>query len=177
MPTLANLLQTTPALLYERQRALVRAGLLTANKGRGPGSGVACTPQSVAMLLIGLMASDDLKDVEKRTREIAGAKLLATKCPIPNAGRFDHALAWCLSSKENAEKIDGVDVSRRSIFATIAIPEGEQIKAYMFVGKSGGYGSFRVLATIDAPIIRKIAHDLAIELPAPVGHRQQRKPK
>src|ERR1700730_12936218 len=60
MPPLARLLGVTPAMLYERQRSLVRAGLLDAGSGWGPGSGVRTTARSVALLLISVRASDSL---------------------------------------------------------------------------------------------------------------------
>ena len=164
IPVLARQLESSPAALYERQRALVRAGLLDTGDGRGPGSGVRATPKAVAHLLIAVLAAEDLKDVEERARATAGALFLdGGKCPITKARRFDDALAWVLRSRENSEKIHDVDVSRRSIFATIGVRDGAKIKGYMFVGTSGSYGSFRVLATLDAPIIRQIAQDLAAD--------------
>jgi hypothetical protein len=62
----APILGLTPAALYERQRALVKLGLLTATPGRGPGSGVPLTAENVAAVLISVLASDSLSDVDQR---------------------------------------------------------------------------------------------------------------
>ena len=70
---LSELLGLTPIALYERQRELVRAGLLHAEGTRGPGAGVRLSPESVAVLLISVLATDSLSEVAERTREIAGA--------------------------------------------------------------------------------------------------------
>src|SRR5215211_4926587 len=52
IPAIAQVLEMNPATLYERQRALVRSGLLKTKSGRGPGSGVRASADSVAILLI-----------------------------------------------------------------------------------------------------------------------------
>ena len=70
---LSELLGLTPIALYERQRELVRAGLLHAEGTRGPGAGVRLSPEAVAVLLISVLATDSLSEVAERTREIAGA--------------------------------------------------------------------------------------------------------
>ena len=81
IPLLAQTLETTPAALYERQRALVRAGLIAAEPGRGPGSGVRATPHSVAMLLLSLLATGSLSETEKQTKALANLKS-KDGCPI-----------------------------------------------------------------------------------------------
>jgi hypothetical protein len=77
IPALAVHLGKSPAALYERQRALVRADLLEFEEGRGPGSGVRTTSQSVALLIIAVLATDNLSDTAERTQAIVAAK--ATK--------------------------------------------------------------------------------------------------
>ncbi len=52
LPVLSRILAEPADALYERQRALVREGLLESVPGHGTGSGVRATPESVAMLLI-----------------------------------------------------------------------------------------------------------------------------
>lgn len=61
-------------LLYERQRELVRCGLLPVRSGRGPGSGVPLTAETLATFLIGLLATDSLIDVGDRTKELCNAR-------------------------------------------------------------------------------------------------------
>ncbi len=75
IPDLAPAFDLTPAALYERQRALERAGLLKAEGGRGPGSGVRATPQAVAALFTSVLATDSLSEVE--TEAVMLARLTA----------------------------------------------------------------------------------------------------
>jgi hypothetical protein len=63
---LAPILGTTGAALYERQRALVALGVLKPTKGRGPGSGVPFTPYAEAAVLISMLATDNLAEVDER---------------------------------------------------------------------------------------------------------------
>jgi hypothetical protein len=63
----------TPAALYERQRTLVKLGLLTAVPGRGPGSGVALSADSVAVMVICVLAAETLGDVDQRITAICDA--------------------------------------------------------------------------------------------------------
>jgi hypothetical protein len=60
--------------LYERQRELVRCGLLPSVEGRGPGSGVPLNPETLATLLIGLLATDKLADLGERTDVLCKAR-------------------------------------------------------------------------------------------------------
>jgi hypothetical protein len=73
---IAGRLQVSPAALYERQRELVRHGLLPVREGRGPGSGVPLTPETVATFLIGLLATDSLTDLAEHTASLCSAKPL-----------------------------------------------------------------------------------------------------
>jgi hypothetical protein len=66
LPKLSECLSVSPAALYERQRALVRLGILTGKEGRGPGSGVKLAADSLAALLASLLVTDNLSDVDDR---------------------------------------------------------------------------------------------------------------
>src|SRR5271166_4852624 len=70
----APILGTTGATLYERQRALVNLGVLKSAPGRGPGSGVPLTSESFAAVLISLLATDNLSEVDQRVVAICNAK-------------------------------------------------------------------------------------------------------
>ncbi len=68
VPGIAEILGLTAGQIYERQRALVRAGILKLRAGRGPGSGVPATPENVAWLLIAVLMgetrpADDFRSV------------------------------------------------------------------------------------------------------------------
>jgi hypothetical protein len=92
IPALARQLDMKPAAIYERQRALVRAGLLEMQPGRGPGSGVLASPESVAMLLISLVATANLSEVERQTQVVANLKSRNKRCPLTGQRTFAHAL-------------------------------------------------------------------------------------
>lgn len=61
IPALAAVLGVSELALYERQRSLVRDGLLTKTEGQGPGSGVRFTSEAVATLLIAILTTSSLK--------------------------------------------------------------------------------------------------------------------
>jgi hypothetical protein len=106
IPSLAERLEMSPAALYERQRALVRAGLLHTKGGRGPGSGVRATPESVAMLLIAIIATDNLSEVEKSTKLFAGLRADGGVCKLTGKKTFASVLDALLASKRHVRKIE-----------------------------------------------------------------------
>jgi hypothetical protein len=71
---LADYLGITPLAVYERQRALVRLGVLESIEGRGPHSGVRATPNAVAVLLIGALLADNLSEIDQRVVRLLNAK-------------------------------------------------------------------------------------------------------
>ncbi|MGZ5261899.1 MAG: hypothetical protein ACXWC0_30155, partial [Burkholderiales bacterium] len=70
---MAPIVGFSPAALYERQRALVRLRLLEASPGRGPGSGVALSADSVAVMVICILAAESLGDVDRRVVHLCHA--------------------------------------------------------------------------------------------------------
>jgi DNA-binding IscR family transcriptional regulator len=100
------------AAVYERQRALVRAGLLKTERGRGPGSGVRGTPESMALLLISLLATGSLSDVVLSTRIFANLENKEGSCPLTGTRTFVEAVTAILASKELAQKITAINVSQ-----------------------------------------------------------------
>jgi hypothetical protein len=71
---LADYLSITPLAVYERQRALVRLGVLESIEGRGPHSGVRATPNAVAVILIGTLLADNLSEIDQRVVRLLNAK-------------------------------------------------------------------------------------------------------
>ncbi|MGY3234097.1 hypothetical protein ACVMAJ_000987 [Bradyrhizobium sp. USDA 4448] len=106
-------LRMSPASLYERQRELVRGGLLPVREGRGPGSGVPLTPETVATFLIGLLATDSLTDLAERTAGLSSAKpvILGSQPPV-STRTFHSDLADALIEKANTPRYMGVQVTR-----------------------------------------------------------------
>jgi hypothetical protein len=104
----------TPAALYERQRVLMEAGLLQAVAGRGPGSGVRATPQSMAALLIALLATETVAETGERTAAVMKLKSASDtkRCPITGKKTFAEALTAILASEELARQIEFFEVGR-----------------------------------------------------------------
>jgi hypothetical protein len=73
-PLLSPFVSVTPLALYERQRALVNLGVIKSAGGRGPGSGVPLTAENVAAILISLLASDSLSEVDQRVVDLCNAR-------------------------------------------------------------------------------------------------------
>jgi hypothetical protein len=122
LPNIPNFGLSVPAL-YERQRALVRLGHLPAPKGRGRGSGVDATPRSVAMLIIAIMATDNLSDTDARVKRLANAKVDAAiyrhGCGVTGATTFVEALAALLGSEDLCRLVESAIVSRSNLSARI----------------------------------------------------------
>src|SRR4051812_13347641 len=106
-PVLAEALGTTPAAIYERQRALVRLGLLPAPVGRGRGNGLPASAGAVAMILIAMMVTDNLSETDDRVRWVAEAEYLGNsiwrkrgtgkpRCRLTGKSNFKSALVALL---------------------------------------------------------------------------------
>ena len=110
LPALAEVLNVNRTTLYERQRALVREGLLDALPGHGRGSGVRATPESVAMLTIGMLASVNLADVGPLARSLGRATSIDSECPLTGAKTFHAALSRIFSDESLAKRVGGISV-------------------------------------------------------------------
>jgi hypothetical protein len=105
---------------YERQRELVRCGLLPVRGGRGPGSGVPLTAETLATFLIGLLATDGLADVGIKTKQLCDAKpmIIGPKGWAQRKGRTFHA-----------------DLSRALLGSTITgFQPGDDLHANLYAG-------------------------------------------
>src|SRR5258708_36323859 len=108
LPDIAEVLRVNRTTLYERQRALVREGLLDALPGHGRGSGVRATPESVAMLTIGMLASVNLADAGPLARSFSEAGSIASKCPLTGGKTFRAALSQIFSDDSIAKRVNGI---------------------------------------------------------------------
>jgi hypothetical protein len=106
-PGLAKMFNTTPAAVYERQRALVRAGLIAAGPGRGPGRGVQATPRTMAVLLIGMLVTESLTEAVELTELV-----MHLKNENKPGETFAQALEDVLSSPKEAPKVQTISVLR-----------------------------------------------------------------
>lgn len=163
-PILANYIGLTPLAVYERQRALVRCGLLPDAKGRGPGSGVRATPEAVALLLIAVLATDNLSEIDNRVVELAGARADSKTCPLTGAPNLAKALAIVLSSEGIAAKVSGVVVNRATLSAQL------RLRRKLDGAEFSGFGRrtatprhhLEIEARLSGSLVAEIAGDLPI---------------
>jgi hypothetical protein len=130
LPELAEIFDSTPAALYERQRQLIRLGLLKKlTGGRGPGSGVPLTVDNLAPLIIALAATDNLSDTDQRVGKLCDASpLFKATCPLTGAKTFKSALAQIFGSTEIARQVSAVFVNRTELYAHIQYRRGRVTK-------------------------------------------------
>jgi len=176
-PRLASRLGTTPAALYERQRALVRAGLLTQPEGRGPGSGVPVRPYEVALLLIAVLATDSLSDTSEKVRLVSMARSRANDnaCPLTGEQTFVEAVARVLDmSHDHWREIGSITVHRTTGAGSISYKSDLHAGSYkgdLHAGssffsairrapQSRGPATFIVDASLTRDLIIQIASDL-----------------
>jgi hypothetical protein len=168
-PALARIIGATPAALYERQRALVRAGLLDEyiEQGRGPGSGARDTGESVALLLISVLAAESLSDAAARAKLIAETAPIGVKsCPLTKHKKFYDALAAILLSRVMSTKVISLTVSRTHPHASIKYrhelhkpASGANIHVIEFGESPTAKAGIRVDATLEGDALRTIAKD------------------
>jgi hypothetical protein len=120
LPLISRVFSTTPAALYERQRALVRLGVLEPIDGRGPGTGVPLSADNVAAIIIALAVTDNLSDTDERVAKLCNASpLFKSVCPFTGATTFRGALGSILSSVQTAARLESVHVDRVPLSAMI----------------------------------------------------------
>jgi hypothetical protein len=119
--TLAKALGRAPVTLYERQRPLVAAGLLHAEDGRGPGSGVKAEPRSVAMLLVSVLATDTASDADAVTAWAKFKCLGGHPCDLTDKTTLVDAITTILEMGE-LPKVVWLQAARRIGEARITYP-------------------------------------------------------
>jgi hypothetical protein len=161
-PALARLLGTTAAALYERQRALVRADLLDAGDGRGPGSGVRATGPAVALLLISVLSSEALTGSEDRVRALAGARPVGSeRCPLTHTKSFLDAFAALLVTTGKPASVIDVTISRTADRAAIKFYGRERnARTIEFVGHQSQEPGVTVSAALGSAMLQEIAKDV-----------------
>jgi hypothetical protein len=163
-PGLARLLGTTAPRLYEREQVLIRAGILDASPGRGPGSGVRATAPSVALRIIAMLAAETLRETEGRTKEIAELTPVdAERCPLRGTPSFLYALTDLVSSRYRSTRTIEVKISRTAARAVIVYrdPKTRKRVECEFTGPNSQEPALRVSATLDGAVIKQIAIDVS----------------
>jgi hypothetical protein len=108
---LARVLNMGEATLYERQRALVREGLLESIPGQGRGSGVRASPDALGVLLISFLSSFNLTDAAALTKEVVKAKAVGGKCSLTGATTFREAVAKILADPALLDQVTRLSVT------------------------------------------------------------------
>ncbi|MGA7182700.1 MAG: hypothetical protein WBY67_05235 [Pseudolabrys sp.] len=129
LPVLSRILAEPADALYKRQLALVREGLMESVPGQGRGSGVRATPESVAMLLIGVLASPSLSQAGPAARWIANARPGYPKyqCPLTGATTFGGVLAKVLSDESISKRVVNVSVQPSAKLASVTYDDDHAI--------------------------------------------------
>jgi hypothetical protein len=161
---IAPLLGLTAAALYERQRALVRIGELP-EPAKGRGYGLAATPETVAILVLAVMVTDNLSEIDLRVHELAKARSRPC-CDLTKKTFFVEALAAVFASAELAARVARVTVFRGERAAQIHfLPPGEEPaddKAGIPRSHFGRHREFthrmEVEATLWGPVTERIEH-------------------
>jgi hypothetical protein len=148
---IGDLLQMSPDAIYERQRALAKAGLLEETQGRGPGSGVRATPETMATLLITLLAADELNDVSTHVKRILNLK--------SKGGRtFLQAVTERLSDPATCKDLLQIDVSRTAQSAFIHHEDDD--RNWGAGDRWAGKAFLQVEASMKGPVFRECAKAL-----------------
>lgn len=163
-PVLAETLGTTPAAIYERQRALVRQGLLPAPVGRGRGNGLPASATTVAMIIIAMLVTDNLSETDDRVRRAAEAEFLGTRtrrgkrCPLTGRRDFKSALVALLRMTEFPTRVS-VELARRDFYSVITWVDGakERVEHSLFGGDAGTAGYLNVRAYLEDGALQSIA--------------------
>jgi hypothetical protein len=113
LPTLSKIVDVTADALYSRQRALAQLGLVKTVKGRGPGSGVLLSGESLAALIIALMVADTLIETDERVRRACQASPKdGAECPWTGARTLQQALSVLLLSEERVKSFAVFSIHR-----------------------------------------------------------------
>jgi hypothetical protein len=161
---LAVLMSTTHAALYERQRRLLRLGLLKAPDKTGPGGGIRATPETVAALLLSILVTDSWSEVDEVVGRFWRIKPNNPgRCPITNATSFGAALTRILSDPELAGEVITVSVRRQQGTGHIgSFKNGEQQQSLFGIWpkKQPEPWTLDVWCILNGQLLKTIADDL-----------------
>jgi hypothetical protein len=175
LPNLASHFEVTSAAIYERQRALVRLGLLPQPRGRGRGAGALASPETVALICISLLATDNLSETDNRITTLANVPVYThykrKYCRLTAASDFRNAMTAILADINLAERVKSVHVTRKDLGASVHwVKKGRAEYSYeqknrdltMFKHrKEFAQHSFTVEASLDGKAVREIAAALS----------------
>lgn len=152
LPILSELLELSPAALYERQRALVRLDLLPRPSAPGRNSGAAmATPDSLAVILIAVLATDNLSEMDSRIKSLAKKKAIdphtgnTRPCPVTDKLFLQDALAVILSNSKVASNMS-IEVMRKAKTARL-VSSSNGVDRFSDFGQSSPRNGIELKAT------------------------------
>lgn len=167
LPILAEILDRSVDALYERQRALVRLRLLRQLPGRGRGTGVRLSANSVATLLSSLLATDNLSDIDARVRRLYLAQSEEGACQLTQTLTFGHAIEHLLRHQEHVYLVKSVVVNRKAESAEISYTSRLSVPGNVTVFRQSRVSSnspaLETQARLSGKAMQKIAWHLAKE--------------
>lgn len=121
----AGIIGCSASALYERQRALVRAGVFPEAE-RGRGKGLPATPENVAVLILAILATDSISETDERVAELARLPIDRSnqRCPVTEKSNLLDVLAETLSKPDLAKQVEYILVARSRGAAMIAWMNG-----------------------------------------------------
>jgi hypothetical protein len=122
-PFLALHLSLSADAVYERQRLLVRSGYLNAPPGRGPGSGVRATDDTVSKIILSALATDTLADVDEKTKSLAAKKPENGHCFLTGNLKLLDALIYLFQTPDKMKRVRGLSVDRTRLSAELSWDE------------------------------------------------------
>lgn len=172
LPILVPHLGMTQAAIYERQRALVRLGLLPQPTGRGRGSGAKATPETAALIFLSVLATDSLSEMDERIANLASAKIWTWRkrktCGLTRATTFIDAISAILADPALASRVQSIHVERQAQEGGIhwAHARSKNLDVSNFVTAPSRVitpSSIRVSARLDGGALRQAAAVLAAQ--------------
>ncbi len=177
LPRISAPLGLSTAALYERQRALVRVGLLPSPQGRGKGSGAKASPETVALLIISRLLTDNLSDADDRVAKLANARCADRNrktCMWTGARKFRDAVSVLLeldAPGAEPDKLTSIIVWRNKPAAGITIfPSEGGTSHFGGLGPAHDEDFFTVVRTeaeLPDDALRTIRAELADHLKSP----------
>src|SRR5437762_2588496 len=109
LPKLVPFFGISTAAIYERQRALVRLGLLPQPQGRGRGAGAQATPETAALICLSALATENLSEMDARIIRLACAPIDQSYykrkyCRLTRTTEFKDALSAIIGNASLAER-------------------------------------------------------------------------
>lgn len=120
MRRLAEMLGVGEGVLYERQRVLIKSGILEQTPGRGPGSGVRFSARNVALLLLSVLGSSTISNAPSAVKSLSEATSL-------DGTSLADRLAECLQESSESVKLTGIQISWLSGICTLFLEDKEGV--------------------------------------------------